>query len=182
MQLKQVAITVPESAHWYAMLGRAEYMMQDSLPEGVGHYLVQIFFRQDKESLFVLDGQNSFFSNNSRASDYTKLQRLGDKCLLLCGFYPEFCQMYGMDLKNWLEMGAGAYRKLTLLADEEEESIYQIMSDNFSSDVDILVNMQQMSIKSMKTTSNTVYRSKKETVFNYKAATGNGKQANRRLN
>lgn len=173
---------MPESAHWYAMLGRAEYMIQDSLPEEVEYYLVNLFFRQDKEALVVFDGQHAFFTNDSEESDYAKLQRLGDKCLLLCGFFPEFSQMYRVAMEDWLDMGANAYRRLILLADEDEESLFQFLSNNFSSVAELLAQMQQISSHSIKKIRKNNHRSKNVTGFNHKPLFGNQKHSSRQLN
>ncbi|MEM7027490.1 MAG: hypothetical protein AAF410_04615 [Pseudomonadota bacterium] len=180
--MKKIAITVPESAHWYAMLGRAEYIMRDSLPEDAAHYLVRLFFRQDYEGIVIFDGQNAFFSDDSNISETAKLQRLGDKCLLLCGFFPEFSQMYGVELQDWLDIGASSYHQLSTLVDEDEETVYQFLSENFSSVVELLAQMQQVSSQSKAKFRESKHVIERRDGFNLNSITGLQKPGYRQLN
>jgi len=60
-----------------------------------------------------------------------KLQRLGDQCLMLCGFYPEASQEYGVAMDEFISMGSESYKKLASLEQAEDEMIFEYLAENF---------------------------------------------------
>lgn len=83
--MRQISITVSEAAHWHALIGKAEHIARHLLPQGIEDYLIRLFMRveQEETSAFKEQGKDGVVSAEE------KLQRLGDQCLMLCGFYPE---------------------------------------------------------------------------------------------
>jgi hypothetical protein len=126
--VKHISITVNESAHWHALIGKAEYLAHHLLPHGIENYLVRLFMRFEQEETAIFQkkiGQKRIDSTEE------KLQRLGDQCLLLCGFYPEASQEYGVMLEEFESMGAEAYKKLASLEYGEDEMIFEYLAANF---------------------------------------------------
>lgn len=126
--MSQISITVSETAHWHALISRAEYHAHRLLPPGVEDYLVRLFIRFEQE-------ENISFQINTpptkmKASTEYKLQRLGDQCLLLCGFYPEASDEYGVALDEFIVMGREAYQKLSEL-NGIDAIIFEYLAGNF---------------------------------------------------
>jgi len=145
--LRQISITVTETAHWHALIGKAEYMACNLLPHGIEDYLVRLFMRFDHEEI------SEFQENQDKEriiSDEEKLRRLGDQCLLLCGFYPEASQEYGVALDEFISMGAEAYQKLASIEYGEDEMIFEYLSANFDQVAEVLCYISDFSGTSVK--------------------------------
>lgn len=84
------------------------------------------------------------------ASTEEKLQRLGDQCLLLCGFYPEASQDYGVALEEFVSMGTEAYQKLASTRYGEEEMIYAYLAANFNQVSELICYISDFSGKSVR--------------------------------
>jgi hypothetical protein len=145
--VKQISITVTETAHWHALIGKAEYTARHLLPNGIEDYLVRLFMRFEQEECSVFQEKR----NQERSvSSEEKLQRLGDQCLLLCGFYPEASQEYGVALDEFVSMGAEAYQKLASLEYGEDEMIFEYLAANFDQVAELLCYISNISSKSVK--------------------------------
>jgi hypothetical protein len=123
--LKQISITVSETAHWHALIGKAEHVACQLLPQGIEDYLIRLFMRVEQEE------SCDFRENAIQASREDKLQRLGDQCLMLCGFYPEASEEYGVAMDEFVSMGIETYKKLASLEYGESEIIFEYLSENF---------------------------------------------------
>ena len=144
--LRQISITVTETAHWHALIGKAEYLARHLLPSGIEDYLVRLFMRFEQDEISVLQEKR----NQERvASMEEKLQRLGDQCLLLCGFYPEASQAYGISLDEFVSMGAEAYKKLASIEYGEDEMIFEYLAANFDQVARLLCYISDFSSKSV---------------------------------
>ena len=128
--LAQISITVSETAHWHALISRAEFHAHQLLPHGVEDYLVRLFMRYEQEDQSVFQIKKKQDDNNNLEVEQ-KLQRLGDQCLLLCGFYPEASEEYGVALDEFCSMGSEAYQKLATLDKDESAIIFEYLSNNF---------------------------------------------------
>lgn len=122
-----ISITVSDTAHWHALIGKAEFFARQLLPQGIEDYLVRLFMRFEREretSPLKLNDANGTKINK-------KLQRLGDQCLLLCGFYPEVSEEYGVALEEFISMGTEAYQKLASEKVGEEALIFEYLANYF---------------------------------------------------
>ncbi len=127
--MRHIAITINETAHWHALIGKAEYLTHQLLPFGIEDYLVRLFLRFEQEDAQDLRKKPDI---DQSASSEKKLRRLGDQCLLLCGFYPQASQEYGIALDEFTAMGSDAYKKLSFLVSGEDEMICEYLAVNFS--------------------------------------------------
>lgn len=132
--MTQISITVSETAHWHALISKAEFHAHQLLPPGVENYLVSLFIRyeQEEESTFSVNLQKEAYTN----PEY-KLQRLGDQCLLLCGFYPEASDEYGIALDEFILMGSEAYQKLAKI-NGINAIVFEYLAGNFRQVSDLL--------------------------------------------
>jgi hypothetical protein len=126
--LKQISITVPETAHWHALIGKAEHLSRLLLPQGIEDYLIRLFMRVEQEESSVFPQKQGEIQVES---SHYKLQRLGDQCLMLCGFYPEAAEDYGVSMDEFVSMGVESYRKLASLEYGENEIIFEYLTENF---------------------------------------------------
>ena len=126
--MRQISITLAETAHWHALIGKAEHTSKHILPQGIEDYLVRLFMRVEQEET-PAHMQNSDYLKE--VSSNNKLQLLGDKCLMLCGFYPEAGEDYGISIDEFISRGVAAYKKLTSIEHDENEMIFEYLAQNF---------------------------------------------------
>ncbi|MBL1142517.1 MAG: hypothetical protein HND53_10835 [Proteobacteria bacterium] len=144
--MKQISISVPETAHWHALIGKAEHIARHMLPQGIENYLIRLFMRieQEDKAVFFETKQQKFVDS----TEY-KLQRLGDQCLMLCGFYPEASEEYGVAIEEFVSMGVESYKKLASLEYGENEIIFEYLTENFIQVSELLNFINQFSDKSV---------------------------------
>jgi hypothetical protein len=126
--LRQISLTVSETAHWHALIGKAEHIACNLLPQGIEDYLIRLFMRiEQEESSIFQEMDNRIVSDTP---EY-KLQRLADQCLMLCGFYPEASEEYGVAMDEFISMGVESYKKLASLEYGENEIVFSYLTENF---------------------------------------------------
>lgn len=140
--MRQISITVSETAHWHALIGRAEHISRHLLPQGIEDYLIRLFMRVEQEEITVHKENQG---KKDAVSAERKLQRLGDQCLMLCGFYPEASQEFGVAMDEFISMGAESYKKLASLEYGENEMIFEYLAENFSQVSDLLCYISRFS-------------------------------------
>ncbi len=145
--MRQISITVNETAHWHALIGQAEHITHLLLPQGIENYLVRLFMRFEQEENNVLHEKQA---QARLASTEEKLQRLGDQCLMLCGFYPEASDEYGVTMDEFIAMGAESYKKMASLEYGENEMIYEYLAENFAQVSELLCYISNFYNKSAK--------------------------------
>lgn len=138
--MKHIAITVNEAAHWHALIGKAEYLTHHLLPHGIEDYLVRLFLRSEQEEI---QDSRKIPDMTQLASSEEKLRRLGDQCLLLCGFYPEASREYGIALDEFISMGAEAFKKVSALVSGEDEMICEYLSTNFTQIAELICHIAE---------------------------------------
>jgi hypothetical protein len=144
--LRQISITVTETAHWHALIGKAEHNARQLLPQGIEDYLVRLFMRFEQEETIVFQNKQN---KDQIVSAEEKLQRLGDQCLMLCGFYPEASEEYGVAIEEFISMGIESYKKLASLEYGESEMIFEYMAENFVQVSDLLYFISNFSDRSV---------------------------------
>lgn len=145
--MRQISITLAETAHWHALIGRAEHISRHILPQGIEDYLVRLFMRVEQDENPVIM-QNLVCTKE--LSSKNKLQLLGDKCLMLCGFYPEAGEEYGISINEFVSMGVAAYQKLVSIEQDENEMIFEYLAQNFVQISELLYHMNTFSEQSAK--------------------------------
>lgn len=167
--VKKIAITLTETAQWHALLGRAEYLLQNCLPEDVTHYLVRLFLnltREDmsREKILMTAGEET------RDAD-EKLQRVADRCLMISGFYPDIVSVYDVAPDEFIKMGKNAYRALANKTDMEVAPVFTYLDTNFHMVVEMLNRILQLSstnIQAVGSTDSQLSASTKRRVSNSK--------------
>ena len=142
--MRQISLTVSETAHWYALIGRAEHIARHLLPQGIEDYLIRLFLRVERN-----ESELSKEADANSLNDEYKLQKLADQCLMLCGFYPEASQEYGIAIKEFVDMGIESYKKLASMETGENEIIYSYLTENFIQVSELLNYINQISHKNV---------------------------------
>lgn len=142
--MRQVSLTISETAHWYALIGKAEHIASHLLPQGIEDYLIRLFIRVERDN----SGRSKETDAKTENIEY-KLQKLADQCLMLCGFYPQASEEYGIALREFIEMGIESYKKLASIENGENEIIYSYLSENFVHISELLNYINQISHKNM---------------------------------
>lgn len=145
--LRQISLTVSETAHWYALIGKAEHIASHLLPQGIEDYLIRLFMRVEQEETLLSQEIDVYME--AEVSVESKLQKLADQCLMLCGFYPEASEEYGISLNEFIEMGVESYRKLASIENGENEIIYSYLTENFVQVSELLNYINQVSHKNV---------------------------------
>lgn len=125
--MAHISITVPETAHWHALIGKAEFLSRRILPQGIEDYLIRLFMRFEREGSAI---QTENMSPEAVTMNM-KLKCLGDQCLLLCGFYPEASLEYGVALEEFISMGTEAYQKLASSESGEDAMTFEYLASHF---------------------------------------------------
>ncbi len=154
--MKQISITLAETAHWHALIGRAEYLVQQFLPVSIVDYLVTLFLRLEKDSEFICRSMPQPQSEKESVMN-DRLQYLGDKCLLLCGFYPDISQEYDVDLQEFVHMGRQAYRSLAKVENGDDALTFEYLASNFEAIIEMLSRIHQLSNANIKATADVRY-------------------------
>ncbi len=141
--VKNIAITLSETAQWHALLGRAEYLSQQCLPEDVAHYLVRLFLLLTREDMS--DEQMQIRRDNAVSESEEKLQRIANKCLLICGFYPDITRAYEVAPEDFIKTGKNAYQTLAKHTDMDTAKVYTYLANNFDMVVEMLNRISQLS-------------------------------------
>ena len=139
----QISISVSETAHWHALIGRAEFHVRQLLPYGIEDYLVRLFMRFERNEKPGLSAVNDPGETSTAGA---KLQNLGDQCLLLCGFYPEASDEYGVPLQEFVSMGREAYEKLAKIEHDEKAIMFEYLADNFAQVTEMLCYIHSTSL------------------------------------
>ena len=144
--MRQISLTVSETAHWHALIGKAEHIASHLLPQGIEDYLIRLFMRVEQDEATLMQSMNE--EVESESVEY-KLQKLADQCLMLCGFYPEASKEYGIAMDEFISMGVESYRKLASLENGEDEIIYSYLTENFVQVSELLNFINQITDKNV---------------------------------
>lgn len=147
--LAQISLSVPETAHWHALISKAEFLAHRVLPQGIEDYLIRLFMRFEREAS-AIEAEN--ISPDTTKMNL-KLRSLGDQCLLLCGFYPESSQEYGVALEEFISMGKEAYQKLASSESGEEAMTFEYLATHFKQISELLCFIHGFTGQQVKTVS-----------------------------
>ena len=144
--MRQISLSTSETAHWYVLIGKAEHITCRLLPQGIEDYLIRLFMRVEQSE--CTDLQDMLAQNEAEKAE-CKLQRLADQCLMLCGFYPEASEEYGIAMNEFVEMGIESYKELASIEKGENEIIYSYLTKNFVQVSELLNYIYQISHKNV---------------------------------
>jgi hypothetical protein len=133
---------------WHDLVREGEQRAQQRLDEDAESYLVFTLMRHHRDAplahrTMALELLEALQRSGRRRED--ELRDVGDRCLLLAGFYPDLAQRRRVDLGYFIALGRGAYAQL---ADEMRAALarlYAQLAEDFDRLVQVLMAVRGLS-------------------------------------
>lgn len=133
---------------WHELVREGEQRAQQRLDEDAESYLVFTLMRHHRDAplahrTMALELLEALQRSGRRRED--ELRDVGDRCLLLAGFYPDVAQRRCVDLGYFIALGRGAYAQL---ADEMRAALarlYAHLAEDFDRLVRVLMAVRTLS-------------------------------------
>lgn len=136
------------TAQWQSLVRDAESSRNLRLNNELESYLVFLLgyynHRPDiANSILATEFLNSMTLKCSRKREC--LREVGDKCLLFAGFFPEQAEKKHVKIKYFIELGQSAYVQVASLSKAACASLYNALSYDFISLMEILHTIRSFS-------------------------------------
>ena len=123
-----------DTSQWYSLIIEAEAQMNINLNIDTESYLVFLLMRSSKSTLWLdssvgMDLMHAM--QHSGQIQKTMLIDVGDKSLLVSGFFPELVHKKRLDPNYFIQIGQIAYASVGGLPDEPQHQLYQELSQQF---------------------------------------------------
>ncbi len=138
------ALHTSETAQWHALVSEAEVAAQCALDEREESYLVGLLMRYVNSPAQKGDEHSAHFMGalqKSMESNEFSLQDIGDQCLILAGFFPEYALNNMVPVSHYVDLGRRAYSQL---AETSDNPVYAELHEDFVALVDVLQNMREL--------------------------------------
>jgi len=137
------------TASWQSLVLEAQTASHIDLTEDLQSYLVFLLMRylyegQLLERPIALDFLDTL--HQSGRLQQHNLQDVGDKCLIVSGFFPGLAERRLVQINYFVNMGQGAYSALSYLSGKPNERLFKDLSSGFMPLVDILRTMRGLSL------------------------------------
>lgn len=108
-------VTGVDTQLWHELVREGEQQAREHLDEDAESYLVFTLMRHHRDAplahrTMALELLEALQRGGRRREE--ELRDVGDRCLLLAGFYPELAQRRRVDLGYFIQLGRGAYAQL----------------------------------------------------------------------
>ncbi len=129
------------TAQWQALVKDAESSSNLRLNNELESYLVFLlgYYNQRPDianSVFAKEFLIGMTEKSARQREC--LREVGDKCLLFAGFFPEQAEKRQVKIKYFIELGQTAYIQVASLSKEDSASLYNALSYDFISLMEVL--------------------------------------------
>ncbi len=136
------------TALWHELVRDAEAKAGRSLGEDLESYLVFTLMRHYRDAplahrVVALEWLEAMQREGRQRSD--ELRDVGDRCLLIAGFYPELAQRRNVPLSYFVEVGRGAYDQLAIELRAALSDLYAQLARAFAQLVRVLIEVRQLS-------------------------------------
>ena len=113
--MKSIFLQPTPIAQWYALVNEAQFDCQLNLTEELESYLVFMLMRFSEKSelsqnILAIEFLESLHKRGSLKT--CSLQEVGDKCLLISGFFPEHIKKRRLKESYYIDLGQNAYYAL----------------------------------------------------------------------
>lgn len=128
-------------AQFHQLVVEAEDRTNHSLNEESESYLVFLLMRFSKNPGFAVTPVAIDYLQSAGATGQVKIEQLrdvGDKCLLLSGFFPEQAEKRLVSIGYFINIGRTAYHELAANAGKGIGSLYHQLANRFVELMDIL--------------------------------------------
>jgi hypothetical protein len=130
-----------DMAQWRALVIEAQRLRAHELGEDLESYLVFLLMRYTTKhelasSVVAVDFLEGLTASGALAHD--RLRDVGDKCLLFSGLFPGLAERRRVEVNYFVEMGQSAYGSISSSAMREVNELFQSLSLEFVSMVNVL--------------------------------------------
>lgn len=136
------------TASWQSLVLEAQNASHIELTEDLQSYLVFLLMRFLYEDQLVSRPVALDFLETLHLSgrmQQHQLQEVGDKCLILSGFFPGLAERRLVRVEYFVNLGQGAYTALSYLSKKGNAQLFNELSNGFVPLVDILQTIRAMS-------------------------------------
>lgn len=144
--MKNIYIQPTPMAQWYALVNEAQFGCQLDLDEDLESYLVFMLMRfsgktELSQSVVAIEFLESLHKTGSMRTNC--LQEVGDKCLLISGFFPEQIRKRRLKESYYIDLGQNAYYALANHSKLMAADLFKSLSHEFLILRDVLKAMRQ---------------------------------------
>jgi hypothetical protein len=144
--MSAILTDVPQLALWTDLVHEAEHGAATRLDEELESYLVFLLMGHTRD---VQLGRNAVALDYllARAESGTRLKQelrdVGDRCLLLAGFYPEQAERRLVSIRYFLDVGSRAYDELANVLRAGIADLYDHLAQAFAHLVRVLMELRR---------------------------------------
>jgi hypothetical protein len=123
-----------DTSQWYSLIMEAQVQSKINLPVDTESYLVFLLMRSSKTTdwLDSIIGVDLIHALEKKGRQQKQLLlEVGDKSLLLSGFFPELVAKRKLDPMYFVHIGQIAYASVGAYPDEPAQKLYCTLSDQF---------------------------------------------------
>ncbi len=144
---RTLVIEPTTTSQWHALVQEAQDAVQRHLDESLESYLVFLLIRFTNrpdiaQRILALDYLESLCQSGSVRGE--KLRDVGDHCLLISGLFPQRASRRRVKISYFVEMGRSAYHELGHSLTRATGELYNHLSQDFVSLMDVLQTMRGM--------------------------------------
>jgi hypothetical protein len=145
--MSNLSLDPTSTASWQSLVLEAQTASHIELNEDLQSYLVFLLMRflnevdLDQKPL-ALDFLETFHLQGRHQQDH--LREVGDKCLLVSGFFPGLAERRFVQINYFIHLGQGAYSALSTLSDKKYAPLFLQLSRGFVPLMDILLTIREM--------------------------------------
>jgi hypothetical protein len=145
--MRSLILNPTDTSQWYTLILEAESQTQIHLNVETESYLVFLLMRSSRStqwlnSIIGIEFMDAFQQKGRQQKQM--LMDIGDKSLLLSGFFLENVLQRNLDPKYFINIGQIAYASVGAFPDEAQHQLYKDLSENFLNLKEILKQAKQI--------------------------------------
>lgn len=132
--MKSLILHPTDTSQWYSLILEAQSQANICLPESSESYLVFLMMRSSQNTIWLDSAVGMDLMHALQLKGRQQKQMLveiGDKSLLLSGFFPELVIKRQLTPQYYIDIGQIAYANVGHYADTKEYELYQELSEKF---------------------------------------------------
>lgn len=132
--MKTLILHPTVTSQWYSLIIKAQAQINVNLKTDTESYLVFLLMRSSESTNWIDSSIGMDFMQAMQHSGQMQKSMLidvGDKGLLVSGFFPELAQKRRVDLNYFTQIGQMAYASVASPFDAPENQLYQELSNEF---------------------------------------------------
>jgi hypothetical protein len=145
--MKSLILNPTDTSQWYTLILEAESKSQINLNVDTESYLVFLLMRSSRSTVWLDSILGIELMDALQQKGHQQKQMLmdiGDKSLLLSGFFSENVLKRKLDPMYFVKIGQIAYASVGAFPDESQHQLYKNLSENFLNLKEILKQAKQI--------------------------------------